>query len=391
MKKYSEALLAGSKLNLNVRMKEVRSDISAGMYSAIPILSPSDFPQYDRSAVDGFAVRYEDVLSAGLNNPISLKLVGSIHVGDANNIRIGKNQCAEIFTGAEVPEGADAVVMQEDAEIEGEYVAIFRKVKKFQNIGRKGEDLKTGDKIIDRGQRIMPWHIPAFIETGIEKVNVFDLKIGVLSTGDEIVSGKVKNASAPMLQSLIVRDGFNSVFLGNVEDNVEKISNVIRSFEGDLLIVTGGSGPSSTDLMDSILQNLGQIIFHGIRMKPGRTTGLALVNDKPIFTISGLPVAALIAYENVIRPLIFNWLSIKETRPNIVKGELTRSIFNNEAMKMFVRVRLSNKDGKIYVDPLRTTGSGIINSVINADGYLIIDENVEGYQEGQLVEVKLIG
>ncbi|KAA8923020.1 molybdopterin molybdotransferase MoeA [Thermoplasma sp.] len=388
---YDEAIRLASGLKVNMRKSLIPVEKSVGHYCAEDIRSPISFPEADRSAVDGMAIRYEDSLSASRSNPVQIRLVGEVRIGDSPDFRINRGECALVYTGSPIPEGANAVIMKEDAAMEGSMVMIYRQVKKFQNISRMGEDLKKGDAIIRKGSRIMPWHLPAFIETGLDKIPVIDAEVGILSTGTEIVSGVVKNSSAPMLEYMISLMGLRHVFYGNVEDERSAIRNRIEGMKSDIVIVTGGSGPSSQDLVHDIIESDGRILFHGVRMKPGRTTGLGLIGDRPVFMISGLPVAALIAFENIIDSSIRSWFGMNRPKRSIKRGFLTRSIFNNENMKMFVRVRMFEENGKTMIEPMRTTGSGVINSVISADGYLIIDENSEGYPEGAEVEVVEIG
>ncbi|MCY0851755.1 MAG: molybdopterin molybdotransferase MoeA [Thermoplasma acidophilum] len=388
---YGEAIRMASGLRINVRESYVSVAESVGRYCSRDVVSPVDFPEADRSAVDGIALRYEDSLSASRSNPIQLSLVGEVRIGDSPAFRINRGECAIVYTGSPIPEGANAVLMKEDASIGKSMVSVYRQMKKFQNISRAGEDLKRGDTIIKRGSRIMPWHLPAFIESGIDRVPVMDAEVGIVSTGTEIVRGLVKNSSAPMLEAMISRMGLRSAFYGNVEDDESRIRSVIEGMKSDIIIVTGGSGPSSQDLVHDIIASNGQLIFHGVRMKPGRTTGLGMMDGKPVFMISGLPVAALIAFENIIDPAIRSWFGMKSLERRTRRGYLTRSIFNNENMRMFVRVRMFEEDGKTMVEPMRTTGSGVINSVISADGYLVIEENSEGYPEGAEVDVLEIG
>ncbi|MCW6169188.1 MAG: molybdopterin molybdotransferase MoeA [Thermoplasmatales archaeon] len=364
---------------------------SVGRFVVEDIASPSTFPPHNRSAVDGFAVKFENALSASRNNPASLRVVGTINADTTPNFNLQGTECARVFTGAMIPEGSDAVVMQEDTEAIDDHVLVFKQVRKFQNIMRAGEDLRKGDIILHAGEKIMPWHLAAMIEAGIEDVKVLDTSVGILSTGDELVSGRINNSTAPMLSSLIHGLGMSTNFHGNVVDSKEKIIDALKSMREDVIIVTGGSGPSSVDLMHDIVSENGRIIFHGVKIKPGRTTGLGLFNEKPIFIISGLPVAALVAFDYIIHPALASWFGIESSSSREVKAILTRSIYNNDGVMMFVRVRLFKENDKLYADPLRTTGSGVISSVIRANGYLIVKDNLEGYKDGDEVNIKLIG
>ncbi len=389
--RYDNALERINQLKTERRSVTLSVKESVGRFVLDDITSPSTFPPHDRSAVDGFAVKFEDTLSASRNNPASLKIIGTLNADSVPKFKLQGMECARLFTGAMIPEGSDAVVMQEDTEAVGDHVLVFKQVRKFQNIMRAGEDLHKGDIILHEGERITPWHLAGMIEAGIEHVKTLDVSVGILSTGDELVSGRIKNSTAPMLVALINNLGISAHFHGNVADDRKNIVDALKSIDDDVIIVTGGSGPSSVDLMQDIVLEIGEIIFHGIRIKPGRTTGLGLVEQKPIFMLSGLPVAALVAFDNIVRPALATWFGIQFASGREVKAILTRSIYNNDGVMMFVRVKLFQENGRTYADPLRTTGSGVISSVIRANGYLVVRDNLEGYKDGDEVKVKLIG
>ena len=388
--RFNDAISAMNSLNFVRRQKSIELQDCVWKFAFDDALSPSTFPPSNRSAVDGFALKFEDVISSSRGNPCPLKVVGRLDASTVPDFVVRERECAQVFTGSTIPEGCDAVIMQEDADIINDIVYAYRPLRKYQNIMLAGEDLNKGDIILRAGKRILPWHYAALIETGIKKVNVHDESIAIISTGNELVSGKVKNSTAPMLSQLISRSGLASNFYGNVEDDKSRIRDVLNSVKEDVIITTGGSGPGSVDLVHSVVEDNGKIIFHGLRIKPGRTTGLGVFNGKPVFMISGLPVAALVAYDNIIEPGIRAWFGIEDRRIREVTGTITRSVYNNEAMKMFVRVKLIPRDGKLYADPLRTTGSGVVSSVLNADGYLVIDDDLEGYRDGDEVQVNLL-
>ncbi len=387
---YNEAMRIISSYKFHVHYSTMAAASSAGYYSYEDVKSPVNFPAENRSAVDGYALRYDETISSTKTNPMLFRLIGKLGIGDRNDHATDPGSCIKVFTGSPIPAGADAVVMKEDTEDDGSTVKVFRQVRKYQNISLSGEDLKIGDTIIGKGRMIKPWHIPAFIEAGIDRIKTVNIRIGILSTGNELVNGTVKNSSAPMLLSMMSRKGFTGEFLGNVNDDIDEIKKSVENYDGDVLLITGGSGPSERDIVHSFMEEYGRIFFHGMRIKPGRTTGFGEYGKKPVFMISGLPVASLIAYENVIEPAIGSWAGIVRDKEKTVNGRLERSIYNNDAMKMFVRVSLLSDGDTVRVDPFRVTGSGIISSVIRADGYLVIDENVEGYADGDDVQVKLL-
>lgn len=386
-----EALRILGEIELPQREMEIRVEESDNFYSASDIVSRSDFPPFDRSAVDGYALRYEDSMSSSRTNPSLFTRVGYSGLTEPFEGKLGRGQCVEIVTGAAVPAGADAVVMVEDTEVsEDPEIKVFSSVRKFQNVSRKGEDLRKGMAIIESGERIRPWHIAALLEAGYEDINVKKPRVCVLSTGDELVKGKVKNTSQPMLLALLSEMGLEPIGMGNVDDRIEDVERIANSKDCDVYIITGGTGRSDKDVSSKFLENNGKLVFQGLRIKPARTTGFGLYREKPVFIISGLPVAALVSFENVIKVSLQKWYHLKPFRKERVSGILERSVVNTLGMRSYVRVKLIEQDGKIIVSPLRITGSGVIYSVIDADGFLVMDENLEGIEEGQTVEVERI-
>ncbi len=388
---YDEVLNIISKITVNPRAKSISVYDSVGRIAFNDVKSPGQFPPFDRSAVDGFALRSEETISASRSNPIRLRLQGTVSGNTVPDFKITREECARVFTGADIPDGCDSVVMQEDAEVLADEVSIFKQVRKYQNIMRTGEDLRKEDIIIHAGEKILPWHLAAMIECGFHNTRVYDEEIGILSTGDELVSGKLQNSTAPMLASIISDLGLHATFHGNVIDDETAILNKMNTMDENIIIVTGGSGPSSLDMMHSVLSNSGKLLFHGVRIKPGRTTGIGIFRDRPVFIVSGLPVATLIAFDYIILPALRSWLQLTQKVERTIEATLTRSVFNNDGVKMFVRVKISRRDDEYFAEPLRTTGSGIISSIINADGYLIVPEELEGYREGDSVNVTLVG
>ncbi|MEM0126584.1 MAG: molybdopterin molybdotransferase MoeA [Thermoplasmatales archaeon] len=383
-----DAIQKAKALGLNYKVKVESVERAVGSYAAQDVRSPADYPPYDRSAVDGFALRANETISSSKLNPSIFKIVGTVTASTGIS-QISKGEAAKIYTGGRIPEGADSVVMKEETD-EGEVLKVYSPVRKFQNVSRKGEDLKQGSVIINKGSRINPAHVAALIESGVDEIAVHDISIGVLSTGDELVSGLVKNSTQPLIKGLLESRGFKVNSYGVVEDNVDSILNVIKRINDEIIIVTGGSGPGDADLVPELVSKYGKIVFRGLRIRPGRTTGLGVIYGKPLFMVSGLPVAAMIAIENVVIPLISQWLSLIIDPAPTIEGRLDRSVVNPVGIRSFVRVKILEEEGSIKVVPTRTTGSGVIYSLLDSQGILEIDENSEGAGAGEIVTVKLM-
>jgi len=386
-----EALKIGKEakyeLDMEDRIFEVNTQYAVGKLSAEEVLSPKDYPAENKSAVDGYALNSKYILSASSSNPISLKIIGKSEPDNPFDGVLSDDETVRILTGAKLPQGADSILMDEDAIVEGEYLKVNKNLRPFQNVSFIGEDIKKGERIISRGEIISPAKLVALLETGIRNIKILDIKIGILSTGNELLSGKVKNTTQYLLIETLKKYGYNPVNLGIAADDYEDLISKLSKEKTDVLILTGGTGPSENDLTGEFVKSTGKILFHGIKMRPGRTTGLGIIDGTPVFIISGLPVASLMALENVIDPLIRYWFNLEPIRDQFVKAKLNRAVVNTLGFRSFVRVKLNEN---YEAEPLKVTGSGVISSIINADGILIVPENVEGYSEGEEVNIKLL-
>ncbi len=374
---------------------------SIGRICGEDISAPFDIPSFDRSAVDGYAVYAEDTFSASPSNPVELRLVGCLKPGeDPALIKISRGETVEVMTGAPLPINANSVVMAEDAKrVKADLIEVYKQVHPFQNVSRKGEDFRRGEIVIRKGARIKPWHIGALASFNIETVKVvLKPRVGILSTGSELVElgsdlkpGKVVNSSKVMLKALIYSCGGEPVDLGIVEDDVdsivEKILNGIKTC--DVLVTTGGTSVGRGDLVPDAVNQIGKVLVHGIAMRPGKPTGFGIVKGKLVFMLSGFPVASLIGFNLFVKPVIEAMLGTVSEPSIKVRGRLNRRVASLSGMRSFVRVRvIKNGDGYI-IEPLMLTGSGLISTLTEANGLLVIPENLEGYDEGEEVEVEL--
>ncbi|CAB3287188.1 Molybdenum cofactor synthesis domain protein [Methanocaldococcus lauensis] len=349
------------------------------------IISPIDLPYFNRAAMDGYAVIAEDTFGASETNPIILNLV--------NNDEIFSGEAKKIFTGEKLPKNADAVVMKEFCNEVKDFVEIYKSVYPNENVSKVGEDVKKGEIVLKKGTIINPYHLNLLASLGIKKVNVYDLKFGIIPTGDELVSledvenieedikklnGKVINSNVYMLYGLVKNLGFNGKIYDIVEDNKDSLKNTIKLAlkENDILLITGGTSISERDITVETVKELGNILIHGVNIRPGKPFGLGVVNNKLIFMLSGYPVASAVQFELFIQRFF--------TKRKKIIMPLKRNIASELGRVDFVRVKINK-----YVDPIRITGSGVISSLTKSDGYILIPENVEGYEKGEFVEVYL--
>ena len=381
---------------------------SVGRIASRDVYARYDIPPFDRSAIDGYALRSSETTSASPTNPIEFRVIGRIAPGDdpGKIPRVGEGEAVEIYTGALIPQGADAVVMAENVIREGDKIYVTKPVAPLQNISRRGEDFKRGEIIISKGTRIRAWHIAALAAQNITRVHVYRrLRIGVLSTGSEIIepgdpsyspeSNRIINSTKPLLRALIRESGCEDIDLGTVEDNKDLIREKILSSidDIDILITTGGTSIGGTDLVPDAVSSIegSRILFHGLRIRPGKPVGLAIVKNKPVFMFSGLPVSALVEFQILVEPLINRIYGSKPLPRPIAKGIVTRRIANPPSTRSFVRVRVyRGGDGNVYIEPLAITGSGLISTLVKGNAILVVKEDLEGYDEGDLAEVELL-
>lgn len=374
---------------------------SLGRVCGEDVSAPFDMPCFDRSAVDGYAVYAGDTFSASATNPIELKLVGFLMPGDEpSSIKVNRMEAVEVMTGAPLPPNTNAVVMAEDAKkVRTDLIEVYKQVHPLQNVSRRGEDFKRGDVIVRKGVRIKPWHIGALASFNIGAVKVVSKpKVGILSTGSELVelgseikSGKVVDSSKVMLEALVSSCGGEPVDLGIAQDHVdsiiEKILNGLKMC--DVLVTTGGTSVGRSDLVPEAVNFIGKVLVHGIAMRPGKPTGFGIVDGRLIFMLSGFPVASLIGFNLFVKPTIEAMLGAVSEPPTKVRGKLKRRVASLSGTKSFVRVRVVEDEKGYAIEPLMLTGSGLISTLTEANGLLIIPENLEGYDEGEEVEVEL--
>ncbi len=370
---------------------------ACGRILAEDVTARYDVPHFDRSAVDGYAVFAEDTFGASQNNPAILKLVGEVEMGE-KPVEMGKGGAVKVSTGSALPKGANAVVMLEYAKELDSFVEIYRPVAPFENVSKRGEDVKAGDIVLKRGEILQPQDIGILASLGYERIKVLRKpKVVIISTGNELLKlgeelevGKVVDSNSYMLFCAVRFYGCEPMLYGIVKDRFEDLRNAIEeAIEiGDIVITIGGTSVGKRDLVPEVVKSVGRIMFHGISIKPGMPTAFGVIDGKPILMLSGFPVACLVGFE-LLFPHILSKLTgvrIVKRRGEVVKAKLKRRIPSKAGVRTFVRV--TYKDG--FAEPLMTSGSGILTSTIKANGIVVIPECKEGFEEGEVVDVVLI-
>lgn len=376
-----------------------------GRVLAESISSPFNLPRFDRSAVDGYALRAFSTIGASPTNPIEFRVVATIAAGNKPDelMKIGDQEASLVFTGAPLPEGADSVVMVEHCGRTNGSILVRRQVHPAQNVSRRGEDYSKDETIVAAGTVLKPWHIGAIASVGRDHVEVQRFpRVGVLSTGSEVVEpgqpispGQVANCTKPMLLSFIRQEGCKPIDLGTVADDLGAIArSIAKGLEHcDMILTTGGSSVGEKDLVQQAVSQLHgyKFVVHGVRLRPGRPTGVSMVGEKPVFILSGFPVAAMAAFQAIVKPTVRRLTGADEEPTPIVKGILKRRVSNEAGNRSYVRVRVIRKPKELEVEPLMLTGSGLLSTLTKANALLVVNEEVEGYDEGEEVEVLLTG
>ncbi|MEM4478446.1 MAG: molybdopterin molybdotransferase MoeA [Candidatus Methanomethylicaceae archaeon] len=390
MEKFSEK---------NFDNEKVLLQNAIGRLLAEDVIAKIDVPAFDRAAVDGFALKAHETFSASPYNPAIFKLKGIIDAGSEIK-EIYDGECYEISTGAPIPRGADAVVMIEDCEVEGEIVKVKKPVAKFANISLKGEDIKKGEVVLEKGKLLKPWHIGVLASIGEKEVLVKKRpKIGIFSTGNELINyyeeikiGKTIDSTRPMIIELLKDLGCEVIDRGIIRDDYNEILNELKilSKNSDMIITIGGTSVGKRDLLPKIIEENFSILFHGLAIKPGKPTSAGIIEDKLIIMLPGYPVAALIGFESLVIPLLYKWTGKEIIEKKKIKAILSRRVPTTPGIRHFLRVKIRKVDDKFLADPIAITGSGLLSSIAKADGIVVIEENCEGLEEGEEVEVEMI-
>ncbi len=370
-----------------------------GRVLAEDVKADTDKPLFDNSAMDGYAVRYEDIKEV----PARLKVIGEYSAGTEESLRVEPGTAVKIFTGAPIPEGADTVVPVEFTEREGEYVIILKEHKKGANVRRKGEDVKKGDVLIERGTLIRGYELGVLSSVNRAVVSVFRKpRVAILSTGDEILDlceerkrpSQIRTSNNYMLYGLVLSAGGIPHNLGIVKDDPEEIKEYLSRMENyDIFLTTGGVSMGEKDFVKYLVEEVGvDVKFHKLRIKPAKPVLFGTYGrNKLFFGLPGNPVSTAVAFDLLVYPAIRSMLGLKEVFRKRVKATLVRDFVRKKAERReFARCRVWYEEGRYYCEPFEKQDSHILSSLTKANAYLIVMEGVRELKAGQEVEVILL-
>lgn len=380
-----------------VNNEMVKIESALGRRLSRPLVAAEDVPGFPRSTVDGIAVRAADTFGASESLPAYLEIVGEIMVGEEALPLPAAGKAIRIATGAMLPPGADAVVMVEYTEpLDETTIGIVRPVGPGENVIQAGEDLKKGQLVFAAGHRLRPPDLGFLATLGCSEVEVESTcRVGIISTGDELVEvgqhpaqGQIRDANSYTLLGLVQEAGGKPKRYGIVPDDFTALQRVLsRALEQeDLLLISGGSSVGIRDITFAVLESLapGGVMFHGIAIKPGKPTLAAIVGGKPVIGLPGHPASAIIAFQVLVKPLLQ-----PELQKRCIFARLTRNLASAAGRDDFVRVRLKRQEGEWLAEPLLGK-SGLLSTLVDADGLLHIPAAKQGLMAGDLVEILMI-
>jgi molybdenum cofactor synthesis domain-containing protein len=366
------------------------------------VVSTLDIPPFNRSTVDGYAVKAEDTFGADENKPATLKVSGVVSVGEQPRVKVGKGEAVEIVTGAPIPEGADAVVMLEDTEREDSELRVFSPATVNENVMKRGSDIKKGEAALKKGQVLGSSEIGVLAALGLTKVKVSRIPmVAVLSTGGEVTEpgkplrqGKIYDINAYSISAAVVESGAKPVYLGVVPDDKAALSKALQTAlaSADMVITSGGVSVGPRDYTPQIVDSLGKpgIVVYGIAVKPGKPTTVGFVGDKTVFSLPGHPTSALLIFYLLARPLIQQLAGRPVTQMKTVRAVAGSRMFSAKGRRTFVMVKLMfDKSCRLIAEPVETGASGAITTLAKADGFVEIPENEQFADAGEEVTVAL--
>lgn len=370
-------------------------DQAVGRALGTTVHAVRNVPHYDRAAMDGYAVRAEDTFGASEGSPNLLASTeGTVKSGTAR----------QVHTGSAMPVEADAVVMVEHVDASDRGLAVYDAVAIEENVSTAGEDVTDGEHLFDAGHPLRPSDLALLRAAGVHEVEVSEpAQIGVIPTGEELVDpetepepGEVVETNGLLVSTLVERWGGDPTYREVVTDDEDSLRTAIkRDTSRDLLVTIGGSSVGERDLLPDVVSDLGEMVLHGVDIKPGHPVGFGIVDGTPILVLPGYPVSCLVTAVQFLRPAIA-WLNgVDPSRLPSVRARLNGKLRSAPGERTFARVRLvddpENRDGSTdlsVAEPVRVGGAGVMSSVAFADGWVVIPESSEGLPAGEIVDVQ---
>lgn len=380
---------------LNQQSEEIPVTEAYGRVLFEDVYSKMDFPPFNKALKDGFAIVAEDSFGASEESPKTLDVIDFLEAGAVTDKKVEKGKCIEISTGAAMPEGAESVVMVEYAEKLDGKVNLLTTATPTQDVARKGSDIEEGKLILKKGDFLNPGKIGVLLSQGFETIEVYKRpSVDVISSGNEITLqgeelkyGKIYDVNGGMIKNAAISCGGDARFLGIMRDDYDEVKQKITDClkESDIILCSGGTSAGLGDVLNSVLEELGEVYIHGISVQPGKPTIVGVIEDKLVIGLPGNPVSALMIFNAFIAEPLTKLAGInKDFELDTVKGKMTRRIHSPVGRMQYQLVKVDGEDiHPIFKD------SGAIFSLSTADGYVKVPKSVELLDEGEEVEVYL--
>jgi len=361
--------------------------------AARDVVAGIDVPLADRAAMDGYAVRASDTYRARKFTPAELRRIETLYADSVPKKTVSKGTATEVATGSTLPKGADAVVMVEDTEKDGDEVRVYSPVHPGENVSRRGEDIRKGEVVVAAGEFLTPAKVGAIAAVGAADVEVFAKpRVAILTTGDEVIPpggkirpGQVYDINAHTMASVVREAGGDPVLLGRVADKLEALKAAIRrAARHDVVVFSGGSSVGEKDMIIDVLRAMGEVRFHGVAVKPGKPTVLGVVGGKAVLGMPGYPTSCLSNCYMMLAPMLRTIARLPPALEKVVELPLSKRIVSSMGRVEFHTVRVEDGNAvPAYKE------SGAITSMAHADGYIEIPANVDLVEKGERVRVIL--
>ena len=377
--------------------EKVSLDLALNRVLATDTIAPIDVPHFRKSAMDGYALIAQDTFGTSDTKPKKLKVIGVGYPGRIPGKTVTRGTCIEIATGAPLPKGANAVLMVEYSERDGNNLIIYKTVAPEENLIAIGSDIKKGTRVLRKGFILNPRYTGVLSSLGMKEVMVKKKPIvAVLSTGDELITsneklreGKIYEINSRTIIDSLKQRGCEVVNLGISRDYRKDIEDKILKGvkKAHLLIISGGSSLGAEDMINEIVSSLGKVLVHGIAIKPGKPTVIGIIKGKIVLGLPGYPTSALSNFYILIVPVLCRMLGVDE-KINSVEAKLARKVASTVGRYHFMPVSITEEKGDNYATPI-LKGSSAITTLANADGFVEIPENVEVINKGDKLRVRL--
>jgi len=371
-----------------------------GLFLAERVVAGADIPPFDNSAMDGYAVRSEDIAGASEVTPVRLEVLEDLPAGQVSRGEVGRGQAVRIMTGAPVPPGVDTVVPVEDTSREGRGALIRRAWERGSNIRRAGEDIRRGSAVLQPGCRLGPAEIGVLAGLGVVRVPVRRRpRAVVISTGDELLPpeeelrpGKIHDTNSFTLAALLREAGAEVKRLGIVADDEEALRTaLLDNLDGaDLFVTSGGVSVGDYDLVKQVLAGLGRMDFWKVNMRPGKPQAFGSIEGRPLFGLPGNPVSVMVSFEQFVRPALRKMMGARELFRPVLEAVAEEPMGRSAGRVEFIRVVLRREGGTLLARPTGPQGSGILSSMVQGHALAVLGEEVGRVQPGERVEVQLL-